>query len=155
VDTEPATVAVPAGDLVVGAATAAAGSVAGGVAFGVQMQAGGALPMVAAMIGSTSAIEGWALHLWISLLLGVGFGMLTYRINRSGVVMLAGLAYGILWWVLGGLLLMPLALGAPVLEIGGRAWGSLVGHLLYGILTAAGAALLDRRPSVWGPVRDH
>jgi hypothetical protein len=43
----------------------------------------------------------------------------------------------VIWWILGALLLMPLMLGMRemVLVIGGAQWMSLVGHLLYGVVT--------------------
>ncbi|MHA6804500.1 RNA-guided endonuclease InsQ/TnpB family protein [Salinifilum ghardaiensis] len=53
-------------------------------------------------------------------------------LGRTG----SGLAYGVIWWVLDGLLLMPAELGMPVLQMGTSAAQSLLGHLLYGIVTA-------------------
>ena len=46
-----------------------------------------------------------------------------------------GLVYGAVWWVLGGLLIMPLWLGMPAFQIGEPQLWSLVGHLLYGMVT--------------------
>ncbi len=53
-----------------------------------------------------------------------------------------GTFWGVVWWILGGLILMPLALGmdpfAPLQMPMMRpvAMGSLVGHLVYGLILA-------------------
>ncbi|GEM_PF-5632372 len=71
------------------------------------------------------------------------------------MVVIGGLLYGVLLWVLGGRVLMPLALGVPVLVVGGQAWGSLVAHLSYGMLTTAGAADQIRgHGALWKGVAD-
>jgi len=64
-----------------------------------------------------------------------------------------GAAYGFAWWILGGLVLMPLSMGmspfAPLMMPQMRmvAVGSLVGHLVYGlILGGAFVALRHRAP---------
>ena len=45
---------------------------------------------------------------------------------------------GIVWWILGALVLMPLLLGMSqmVLVVDTPQWLSLMGHLIYGIVTA-------------------
>jgi hypothetical protein len=47
-----------------------------------------------------------------------------------------GLLYGIAWWVVGALWIMPAWLGMSemIFEVGDDQWWSLVGHLLYGLL---------------------
>lgn len=53
---------------------------------------------------------------------------------------LYGLLWGVIWWVLGGLILMPLLLGMPAFAplqmepMRPVTIGSLVGHLLYGLV---------------------
>jgi hypothetical protein len=60
--------------------------------------------------------------------------------------------YGAFWWVLGGLILMPVLLGMPVFapvimgEMRGVALGSLVGHLVYGLILGGGFVRL--RPTL-------
>jgi hypothetical protein len=58
-----------------------------------------------------------------------------------------GLVYGVIWWVLGALLIMPAWLGMPVFTFTMAAWMSLVGHLIYGVLLGAVYALVRSRLS--------
>jgi hypothetical protein len=61
--------------------------------------------------------------------------------------------YGVGWWVLGGLVLMPVLLGmpplAPVMTAPMRpvALGSLAGHVVFGVILGAGFLALRGRPS--------
>jgi hypothetical protein len=132
-----------------------AGAVAGlvgGVVFGVMMAImtaptpdGGSMPMmglVAMVVRSDSLIVGWIYHLFNSAVIGAIFGWLLAR-RVSGYASGAGWGalYGLAWWVLGGLILMPTLLGMPVFAplmmamMVPVAMGSLVGHLIYGVLT--------------------
>lgn len=122
------------------------GGLAGGAVFGILMAMMGMLAMVAALVGSQSAPVGFAVHLAISILIGLGLtvpfaGMLTGYM-RAAVI---GLVYGALWWVLGPLLLMPAMMGMPVLMINAGAWMSLLGHLFYGIILGVTAAAIFRK----------
>ena len=129
----------------------ASAGLVGGIAFGVMMQMmsaptaeGGSMPMmamVAMVVHSTSIAVGWIYHLFNSAVIGIFFAaFLGGRVsgNRSGVAW--GAAWGVLWWVLGGLVLMPLLLGMPAFaslkmpSMRPVAMGSLVGHLVYGVL---------------------
>lgn len=127
----------------------AAGIVAGlvgGLAFGVLMQATGVIPIVAMLVGSDSIVVGWLVHLAISAFIGASFAVLfgrhTTTVARSAAI---GLGYGVVWWILGGLLLMPLRLGMDPFTFGTAAWQSLAGHLIYGLLLGAGYALVAPR----------
>lgn len=115
------------------------GGVVGGLVFGVLMAMMGMLPMVAGLLGSTSAAVGFILHLVFSAIIGAGFGLLLGGQSHTfGQGALWGLLYGAIWWVLGALLLMPTLLGmGPQF---GMAFSqpmlmSLMGHLLYGAVT--------------------
>lgn len=44
------------------------------------------------------------------------------------------MAYGVFWWVLGALILMPLMLGMPLFVVDTMALFSLMGHLAYGLI---------------------
>jgi hypothetical protein len=75
----------------------------------------------------------------ISAFIGATFGLIAGRFKASrGSTILLGIAYGIVWWVLGALFLMPLLLGMNemIFAIGQAQWMSLMGHLIYGIITA-------------------
>ncbi|MGD9697328.1 MAG: hypothetical protein AB7V42_16915 [Thermoleophilia bacterium] len=125
-----------------------AGGLVGGVAFGVLMQVMGMIPMVAMLVGSDSAGIGWLVHLVISAGIGASFGLLLGA-AAAGAARAIGLGavYGIVWWVLGGLLIMPAWLGMPVFTFTTAAWMSLVGHLVYGLLLGATYALVRPRLS--------
>jgi hypothetical protein len=125
------------------------GGIAGGILFGGMMGGMGMLPMVAALVGSTSPVIGFLAHMVISVVIGASFGLLFGgRITgwRSGSVY--GLVYGALWWVLGPLVIMPVMMGMGVQF--GAAFStpllmSLVGHLVYGIATGLGAVWFSHR----------
>ena len=107
----------------------------------------GMLPMIASMVGSTSAAVGFIVHLVISVLIGLalavpGAGLLTGSLVRSAII---GVAYGALWWMLGSLLIMPAMMGMPVLAIDGASLMSLMGHIIYGLILGLVAALIIRR----------
>jgi hypothetical protein len=61
-----------------------------------------------------------------------------------------GAAYGFSWWILGGLILMPVLLGmpafAPLMMPPMRmvAVGSLIGHLIFGVTLGAAFVWLFR-----------
>jgi len=110
----------------------------GGVVFGIMMAMMGMLPMVAMLIKSQSAFIGFLVHMVISAGIGGFYGLVAYRLPKAiGAAIVAGAVNGVVWWVLGALILMPLLLGMGemVLKIGQAQWLSLVGHLIYGIVT--------------------
>jgi hypothetical protein len=141
-----------------------AGSLAGiiaGLAFGLMMQvmkapspADGQVPMmmlVARVLRSDSLAAGWFYHLFNSAVIGGLFGLLFGdRVGRIGRASTLGALYGTLWWVLGGLVLMPVLLGMPAFSpltmamMRPVALGSFLGHLLFGALLGAGTSVLLR-----------
>jgi uncharacterized membrane protein YagU involved in acid resistance len=124
----------------------AVGGLVGGVIFGLLMQAMDMIPMVAQLVGSTSSAVGWLIHLAISAFIGVSFAVLLGQaastLARAAVL---GLGYGMLWWVLGALLLMPARLGMPVFELSTTAWQSLMGHVMFGLALGVVYGQLSRR----------
>jgi hypothetical protein len=115
------------------------GGVAGGLAFGAMMSAMGMLPMVASVVGSESTVVGFLYHMFNSVVIGAIFGLLFGAQSRTyGLGAALGLLYGVIWWVLGPMILMPLLLGMG-LQFGAAFTPpmlmSLVGHLLYGLIT--------------------
>ncbi|WP_165978594.1 hypothetical protein, partial [Actinomadura darangshiensis] len=112
---------------------------------------------VAVLAGSGSSGVGFALHMAISVLVGAGFGLLAVRQRiRSSELVFWGLAYGVFWWFLGTLTLLPLLTGAPLtwsLASAQAAVPSLLGHLYYGAVTAVGFVLLH--PDGRFAVREH
>jgi uncharacterized membrane protein YagU involved in acid resistance len=127
-------------------AAGAPAGVVGGLAFGAAMAQLGVLPTVATLVGLGSSRAGFAVHMAISAVVGAGFGLMVRRMRcgPSETVFL-GAAYGALWWCVGPLTLLPLALGqAPAWDVAGaqRAFPSLIGHLLFGVGTALAFVLL-------------
>ncbi len=131
-----------------------AGIIAGliaGIVFGIMMTLmraptpdGGSMAMmamVAQVVGSTSLAVGWLYHLVNSAVIGALFGwILGDRITGFGSATGWGSAYGVLWWILGGLILMPIFLGmsafAPLRMPMMRpvAFASLMGHVIFGVI---------------------
>jgi len=115
------------------------------VVFGLLMQAMGMIPMVAALVGSTSPAVGWLVHLAISAFIGASFAVLLPRgVTGVPATTVAGLGYGIVWWILGPLLLMPAKLGMPLFSFGKITWQSLMGHMMFGLALGIGYALALR-----------
>jgi general stress protein CsbA len=129
---------------------AIAGGIAGvlaGIPLGIIMQVRDADPdmmpdmkiidLVGDLIADPSTGLGWLVHLFNSALFGVVFVLLFSRLlaNR-GVAMGLGLLYGVFWWVVGALWIMPAWLGMDemIFEVQENQWWSLVGHLIYGLL---------------------
>ena len=120
----------------------------GGSVFGVQMAVGGMLPMVAQMVGSSSPVVGFIVHLVISAFIGAVYGVIASRLPAGWLVSLgAGIVNGVVWWVLGALVIMPLVLGMSemVFQVGDMQWMSLIGHLIFGIVAAAFFTLIHHR----------
>jgi uncharacterized membrane protein YagU involved in acid resistance len=128
-----------------------AGAIAGlggGLVFGMMMAMMGMLPMVAMLVGSESAAVGFIVHMAISAFIGAVYGVAASRLPQTtGVAIGAGALNGVIWWVLGALILMPLMLGmsAMVLQIGGDQWMSLLGHLIFGVVTGLVFLPLSKR----------
>lgn len=128
----------------------------GGVAFGALMHMTGMLDLVAGLVGQTGAGVGWVVHLVISAVVGALYGVtFGQRLHGWGGGTGFGLLYGLIWWVLGPLLLMPLAMGMPVFQVGEVQVQSLMGHVIFGLVTGlsfvaltGSAATADDRSSV-------
>jgi hypothetical protein len=110
--------------------------------------------MVAMVVRSESLFVGWLYHLFNSAVIGALFGaLLGERATTLGSGIGWGAAWGTVWWVLGGLILMPVFLGMPPFAalrmppMRPVAIGSLVGHLIYGVITGFAYTRL-RRPAV-------
>lgn len=53
--------------------------------------------------------------------------------------------YGLVWWGLGPLLIMPAWMGMPVLSLNAMTGRSLMGHLIYGLVLGVAYALFQPR----------
>ncbi|MFN8466985.1 MAG: hypothetical protein U0X20_15635 [Caldilineaceae bacterium] len=107
----------------------------GGIVFGMMMM--GMLPTIAKLVGSDNPMVGLAVHLIISVVFGAIYGVIGTRFAHSyGRAVIVGIVYGVILWVFGGLIMMPLMLGMPILQIGTPQMMSLMGHVIYGVVTA-------------------
>jgi hypothetical protein len=126
---------------------------AGGLLYVLVLVATGSLGEIAAIVGGTSAVLGLAVHLSISILLGVSYGLLFQREApnlASGIAW--GLVYGLMGWYIGPLTLFPLTLGNSSLWVPAVAeaqFPAMIGHLIYGAVAAAAFWLLERRHNQW------
>jgi hypothetical protein len=129
------------------------GGLLGGVVFGAMMGAMGMLPMIGQMVGQPSALVGFAVHMVNSALIGAGFAVVFGRTVAGYASGLStGVLYGVFWWLLGPLTLMPLFMGMGF----GVNWSlaaaqsmlpSLVGHIIYGVILGTSYAWLHQRNS--------
>jgi hypothetical protein len=131
----------------------AAASLLGSLLFSLIMVAVGFLPTVAAIIHGTSPVLGFIVHLIIGALIGMSYGLLFWQEAPSfGSGVAWGLVYGLSWWFLGPLTLLPILLGGTftwTTVVADSFLPSLIGHLVYGAATAAVFMALERRHAAW------
>jgi hypothetical protein len=122
--------------------------VVGGWAFGKWMAQVGFFPLIAGLVGSQSRMVGVTLHFVIAIVIGASLGALFQRDLRGlGSGMGWGMAYGIFWWFMGPLTVMPVWAGRTLdwsWQRGATLFGSLVGHVVYGLLAGLIYAALDK-----------
>jgi uncharacterized membrane protein YagU involved in acid resistance len=131
----------------------AAASLAGGLLFSVVMVATGVLPQIANLVGGSSPVLGFVVHMGISTLIGMSYGLLfAYEAPDAGSSVVWGMLYGLVWWFVGNLTLLPVLLGRPFVwttEAAAAGLPSLIGHLIYGAALALMFLLLERRHADW------
>jgi uncharacterized membrane protein YagU involved in acid resistance len=120
----------------------------GGIPFGILMGMMGMMPMIGMLVGVDSAFVGALVHAAISAITGAIYGIFAVRFPltwRNAIV--GGLLYGVIWWVLGALILMPALLGMfeMIFVIGQMQWMSLLGHIIFGEVLALSFVWLRRR----------
>lgn len=109
----------------------------GGLIFGILMAMMSMLPMVGMLVGQESSVVGFIVHMAISAFFGAVFGLIAARFFQGWTqILIAGVVYGIIVWVVGALIMMPLMLGMNemVLQVGQAQWASLVGHIIFGLI---------------------
>jgi hypothetical protein len=106
---------------------------------------GSGMVWVAQVFDSTSPLTGWIAFVDYCLGLGALFGWFLGRGASLGYgrSIGLGLVYGIFWWMIDGLILLPLAMSMPVFstltaaKMRGLGLISLVGHLAWGTVLGA------------------
>jgi len=109
----------------------------------------GVLSSVAGLDTHLSGFHGFLVHLLVSALIGTSYGLL-FRNEASslGLGVMWGWLFGLIWWYIGPMTLLPLLLTG---ECDWRASAasallpSLTGHLIFGATTALIFLLLERR----------
>ena len=133
--------------------------IVGGLLFTIVIVQVGALGRISQLVGADSAVVGFLVHMMIAVVIGITYAQLFRRHSfdvRSGVAW--GVAYGLLWWILGALTLLPVLLGASPqwsAAAAARAFPSLVGHLMYGVGLGITFSLLEARYNPWWIARNE
>ena len=120
----------------------------GGWVFGQWMAQVNFYPLIAQLLGSNSRMAGESLHFLFAAIIGITFALLFQREVRGiGSSMACGVAYGIFWWFLGPLTILPLWLRHPLdwsSEHSSELFGSLIGHIIYGLIVGLLYSAVDR-----------
>ncbi len=107
-------------------------------------------PLVAGLMGSNAMALGRLLHYTIGTTIGISFGLLFFRDVRGvGSSLVWGLDYGLIWWTIGPMTLLPILLGQETrpdwsLHAAQENVPSLVAHMLYGTIVGLFYALANR-----------
>ncbi|MCY4072715.1 MAG: hypothetical protein OXG60_15585 [Chloroflexi bacterium] len=111
------------------------------------MMPNGMIDMVGGMINS-GAFVGFILHLIISAVIGALYtGFFADKVNLGDKlinVAVGGLIYGLIWWIIGGNIIMPVIAQGDILQlsIGPSFYGHIIfGHVLAFIVVVGGNAL--------------
>ena len=130
------------------ATSGAIAGLGGGLVFGMMMAMMGMLPMVGMLVRQENAVIGFIVHMFISAVIGSIYGIVASRLPHTYLVgVVAGTANGVIWWILGALTMMPILLGMNqmVFVIGEPQWISLMGHIVFGVVTGFIFVPLSRR----------
>jgi hypothetical protein len=89
----------------------------------------------------------------VSIFSGMGYGLLfRHEAPDAGSAVAWGLIYGLLWWFIGPMTLLPILFRGSLswtTETAALLLPSLIGHLIYGAGTAVTFLALERRRAAW------
>jgi hypothetical protein len=131
----------------------AAASVVGGSLFTVVLLVTGSLRGMASLFGSSSLGLSVLVTMLVSVFIGISYGLLfRHEAPDAGSAVAWGLVYGLLWWFIGPMTLLPILLGGSFSWTTAAAASllpSLIAHLTYGAATAVTFLALERRHTAW------
>jgi hypothetical protein len=117
------------------------------------MVATGVISKLAGLENQLSLGRALALHLLVSACIGMTYGLLFREEGLSiGRGISWGWVFGLIWWYLGPMTLLPLVRRGEAdwrPEAATALLPSLIGHLVFGAMTALTFLLLERRYSRW------
>ena len=123
----------------------------GGVISSPVMIATGVLPKIAGLDTPLSIFRALSLHLIVSVLIGMTFGLLFRHESSSlGLGVMWGWLFGLIWWYVGPMTFLPLLLTGEIdwrTSAASALLPSLMAHLIYGAATALVFLLLEGRYS--------
>jgi hypothetical protein len=123
------------------------GIVAGSI-FEKWMSVGDFFPLLGGLMQTQSRVAGLSIHFLVAMVIGVLFGLLFQRdLYSYGSSMGWGVGFGIFWWFLGPLTLLEILDGRKPdwsVDHVSDAFGTLVGHIWYGLIVGIVYAALDR-----------
>lgn len=126
----------------------------GGLVLGAAMSQLGEPPAFAILVMADLAVISFIVYMIVAAMMGAGLGLLVWHQRPgAGETLFWGLTYGILWWVLGPLTLLPLFAGEALawdIHLAQENFPALLGHLLYGAATGLALAAIRRKAQ---PVR--
>jgi hypothetical protein len=121
----------------------------GGLVASPILFATGVLSSVAGLDTHLSGFHGFLVHLFVSTVIGMTYGLLfRHESSTLGLGVMWGWLFGLIWWYIGPMTLLPLLLTG---ECDWRASAasallpSLSGHLVFGATTALIFLVLERR----------
>jgi hypothetical protein len=113
----------------------------------------GSLQEMGTVFGGSSLVFGVVIIMSVSIFSGMGYGLLfRHEAPDAASAVAWGLIYGLLWWFIGPMTLLPILLGGSLSWTTGTAASllpSLIGHLIYGAGTALTFLALERRRAAW------
>ena len=121
----------------------------GGIVASPLLLATHALPKIVGLDTSLSGSRGLLLHLLVSAVIGMTYGLLFRREASSlGLGVAWGWLFGLIWWFVGPMTILPLLLTGVCdwsTDAASTLLPSLMGHLIYGATTAFVFLLIERR----------